>query len=76
MVFDFVLWIGEFVDEICFLYLLMSKINMYGLGENFMLIGFMLDGFFSMGFWVIYVFGSENCDFFVYVVIFDLCGML
>ena len=52
--------LGELADEMCFVHSMTSKTNTHGPGENFMSTGYTLDGFPSMGAWVIYALGTEN----------------
>jgi hypothetical protein len=66
--------IGEHADDMCFVHSLTSKTNTHGPGENFMSTGNTLDGFPSMGAWVVYALGSENDNLPAYVAIPDPRG--
>jgi hypothetical protein len=58
----------------CFIHSLTGKTNTHGPGENFMSTGFTVDGFPSMGAWVVYALGSENEDMPAFVSIPDPRG--
>ncbi len=66
--------LGGLADEMCFIHSMTSKTNTHGPGENFMSTGYTLDGFPSMGAWVIYALGSESQDLPAYVAIPDPRG--
>ena len=63
--------LGELADEMCFVHSMTSKTNTHGPGENFMSTGNTLDGFPSMGAWVIYALGTENQNLPAFVAIPD-----
>jgi hypothetical protein len=67
--------LGDLVDDLCFIHSMTGKTNTHGPGENFMNTGFTLDGFPSMGAWVIYALGSENDDLPSFVAIPDPRGI-
>jgi hypothetical protein len=66
--------LGELADDICFIHSMTSKTNTHGPGENFVSTGNTLDGFPSMGAWVVYALGSENDNLPAYVAIPDPRG--
>ena len=74
MVSDLVPHLGSLVDDICFIHSMQGKTNTHGPGENYMSTGFTLDGFPSMGAWVIYALGSADQSLPVYVAIPDPRG--
>jgi hypothetical protein len=65
---------GELADDMCFIHSMTSKTNTHGPGETFMSTGSTLDGFPSMGAWVVYALGSENSNLPAYVSIPDPRG--
>ncbi len=74
MVSELVDHLGELADDMCFIHSMTSKTNTHGPGENFMSTGYTLDGFPSMGAWVVYALGSENQNLPAYVAIPDPRG--
>jgi len=74
MVSDLVPHLGGIVDDLCFIHSLTSKTNTHGPGENFMSTGFTLDGFPSMGSWIIWALGTENQNLPAYIAIPDPRG--
>lgn len=66
--------LGELADEMCFVHSMTSKTNTHGPGETFMSTGNTLDGFPSMGAWVIYALGTENQNLPAFVAIPDPRG--
>lgn len=66
--------LGELADDMCFIHSMTSKTNTHGPGENFMSTGNTLDGFPSMGAWIVYALGSENDNLPAYVAIPDPRG--
>ncbi len=74
MVSELVDHLGNLADDLCFIHSMTSKTNTHGPGENFMSTGYTLDGFPSMGAWVIYALGSENQNLPAFVAIPDPRG--
>ena len=74
MISELVDHLGELADDMCFIHSMTSKTNTHGPGENFMSTGFTLDGFPSMGAWVVYALGSENQNLPAFVAIPDPRG--
>lgn len=74
MTSDLFPFLGELVDDLCFLHGMTSKVNSHGPGETFMSTGFNVDGFPSMGSWVTYALGTENEDLPAFVAIPDSRG--
>lgn len=72
---DLLPYLGECVDDLCFLHSLTSKTNTHGPGECFMSTGFTLEGFPSAGAWVTYALGTENHNLPAYVAIPDPRGV-
>ncbi len=75
MTSDLLPYLGELVDEMCFIHSMTSKTNTHGPGENFLSTGFTLDGFPSIGAWVTYALGSENQSLPAFVAIPDPRGV-
>ncbi len=67
--------LGECVDDLCFIHSLTAKSNTHGPAMLQMNTGFILEGFPSMGAWVIYGLGTENQDLPAFVAIPDPRGM-
>jgi hypothetical protein len=74
MVSELVDHLGELADDMCFIHSMTSKTNTHGPGENFMSTGYTLDGFPSMGAWVVYALGSVNQNLPAFVAIPDPRG--
>lgn len=68
-------YLGELVDEMCFIHSLTSKSNTHGPGETFANTGFTLEGFPSAGSWVTYALGTENQNLPAFVAIPDPRGI-
>jgi hypothetical protein len=62
------------VDDMCFLHSLTAKSNTHGPAMLQMNTGFVVDGFPSMGAWVLYALGSTNRDLPAFVAIPDPRG--
>lgn len=75
MVSDLLPYLGELVDDMCFIHSMTSKTNTHGPGENMLSTGFTLDGFPSVGAWVTYALGSENQSLPAFVAIPDPRGV-
>lgn len=75
MVSDMLPHLAALTDEIAFIHSLTSKSNTHGPAENFLSTGFVLDGFPSLGSWVIYALGSENQNLPAFVAIPDPRGV-
>lgn len=71
---DLVPYLGELVDDMCFIHSLTSKTNTHAPGENFMSTGNTLDGFPSLGAWVTYALGSVSQNLPAYIAIPDPRG--
>lgn len=66
--------IASCVDDIAFVHSLTARSNTHGPAMLQMNTGFVVDGFPSMGAWVLYALGSENRDLPAFVAIPDVRG--
>src|SRR5205085_2404212 len=66
--------LAECVDDICFLHSLTAKSNTHGPAMLQMNTGFVLEGFPSMGAWVVYGLGTVSQDLPAFVAIPDVRG--
>ena len=75
MISDMLPNLADLADDLCFIHSMTAKSNTHGPAENQMSTGFTLDGFPSMGAWVSYALGTENCDLPAFVAIPDPRGV-
>ncbi|MEW4528204.1 DUF1501 domain-containing protein [Maioricimonas sp. JC845] len=66
--------LGEFVDDMTFVYSMTSRSNVHALAMFLQSTGFMLPGFPSAGSWISYGLGSMNHNLPTYVVLVDSLG--
>jgi hypothetical protein len=75
MVSDLLPHLGKLVDDFCFVHSLHTQTSAHPQGENFFNTGFTMEGFPSLGAWVVYALGSECAELPAFVAINDPRGL-